>query len=71
MYASHVLAALALDDIIFVPQVLAELAVDDISSMAKAGAVPRQRVQPQAVQQPAEEEEEDMQARLDAVRGSA
>ena len=50
-------------------QVLAELAVDDVASMAKAGAVPRtQRAKQAAIAQEADEDTEDLQARLDAVR---
>ena len=50
---------------------LAELAVNDMASMAKAGAVPRaQRAKQHAAAQEADDiEAEDLQARLDAVRG--
>lgn len=51
-------------------QVLAELAVDDLASMAKAGAVPKaQRAKQAAAAEAEAEEDEGLQARLDAVRG--
>ena len=52
-------------------QVLADLAGEDVAQMARAGAVPRQqRLAQQQAQQAAEEEDADnLQARLDAVRG--